>query len=238
MLNPPEPYVKRELVTELSRQLFKATVEEFAGKGILGARVASITQAAGVTDPAFYRYFPSLRDAALYVLSVHYWKPLNQKLDNFQRVTSDPVLLFEAVVRALIESSADNSNQPWVPAGLVFRIAVAHLRNPFLLPDSLLDPEYQRFLEKLAFIIQEGQSQGRFQAAIASATLARTLVNSLHGLLVEQQIAPSHFTPQAEECQMVARQLVGLKAEPEPKSGVPAGRVAFSGRKRKAGDRS
>jgi AcrR family transcriptional regulator len=204
-----ESRVKREFVTELSRRILKATVDEFATKGILGARVASITQTAGVTDPAFYRYFPSLRDAALHILNNYYWRPMNQRVDLFQNVTTDPVMLFEAVIKTLIQSSEDTSNLPWIPASKVFQIAVAQMRNPFLLPDSLLDPEYLSFLRKLASILQEGQIQGDFTAAIRPEVLARTLISSLHGLLVERQIAPNEFRVDEAEIRHVAWQLVG-----------------------------
>lgn len=204
------PHLKRELANDVSRRIFKATIEEFAAKGILGARLASISEAAGVSDPAFYRYFPSLRDAALYILSAHYWHPLNLQFSAFQKVTANPVLLFEAVISSLIKSTEDNPGSPWISESQVFRIAVAQMRNPFLLPDSLLDPEYLIFLEKLSHILRHGQEQGMFTAEVRSELLARSVVNTLHGLLAERQVGQRQFVVDEQEIQTIARQLVGF----------------------------
>lgn len=201
--------IKREPTTDLGHRIVSATVEEFATKGIVGARVAEIAQLAGTTDPAFYRYFHGLRQAALFIMSEYYWKPLNVRVSHYLQVTQDPVGLFEAVVQALIHSSANDSSRPWLAESKVFQIVVAQMRNPFLLPDSLLDREYLAFLEKLTAIIAIGQTQGRFQPGIQPSVLAPLLVTSLHGMLMQNILYPD--SPQAtnEEIKLIAARLVG-----------------------------
>ncbi|HMZ81925.1 MAG TPA: helix-turn-helix domain-containing protein, partial [Acidobacteriota bacterium] len=123
--------IKREPTTDLGHRIVSATVEEFATKGIVGARVAEIARLAGTTDPAFYRYFHGLRQAALFIMSEYYWKPLNIRVSHYLQVTQDPLGLFEAVVQALIGSSSDDVNRPWLAESKVFQIVVAQMRNPF-----------------------------------------------------------------------------------------------------------
>ncbi len=203
--------LKREPSTALGQRIIAATVEEFAAKGILGARVAEITRLAGTTDPAFYRYFPSLRQAALFIMSEYYWQPLNRRVAHFEQVTSDPAMLFEAMLQALIHSSADDPSRPWLAESKVFRIVVAQTRNPFLLPDSLQDADYLAFLTKFEEILRRGQEAGVFAPGIPPGVLARTLVATLHALLVENSLDPQSRHVSEDEIRRVAHRLVGFR---------------------------
>lgn len=202
--------VKKEPLTPAAQRLISAATEAFAQKGILGARVAEITAAAGTKDAAFYRYFPSLRDAALFIMSEYYWRPLNHRLEHFFEVTHEPGQLFEALVTALIHSTEDDPSRPWLAESKVFRIVVSQMRNPFLLPDSLQDLHYESFLEKLEGILNQGQSLGRFASAIHPRILARALVTTLHGLLVDAAIEEQNPFVAEETVRGVAFQLVGF----------------------------
>lgn len=203
--------VKKEPLTPAAQRLISAATEAFAEKGVLGARVAEITAAAGTKDAAFYRYFPSLRDAALFIMSEYYWRPLNQRFAHFLEVTNDPAKLFEAVVSAFIHSTEDDPSRPWLAESKVFRIVVSQLRNPFLLPDSLRDPQYESFLGKLEGILSQGQVQGRFTSAISARILARALVTTTHGLLVDAALEGQDPTVAEESVRKVAFQLVGFQ---------------------------
>jgi AcrR family transcriptional regulator len=203
--------IKREPSTGLARRLISATVETFAEKGILGARIAEITKAAGTTDPAFYRYFPSLRAAALFILSEYYWLPLNRRFAHYRQVTTDPEQLFDVVVSALIGSAKDDPVTPWLDESKVFQIVVSQMRNPFLLPDSLVDPEYLAFLRNLDVLILGGQEAGCFGIGVRSIVLAHSLVTTLHGLLVDNAVSPGRLKIQESEIRQVARRLVDFR---------------------------
>lgn len=202
--------IKREPTTELGYRIVSAVVEEFSTKGIAGARVAEIARMAGTTDPAFYRYFHGLRQAALFIMSEYYWKPLNVRVSHYLQVTRDPVGLFEAVVQALIGSSTDDVSRPWLAESKVFQIVVAQMRNPFLLPDSIVDQEYRGFLEKLTRILTTGQNQGVFQAGVRPDVLASLLVTTLHEMLMHNILCPEPAQATEEEIKRVAARLVGL----------------------------
>ena len=169
-----EQWIKRRPVTQLGERIVIATVNEFADKGVLGARVAQITRSAGTSDPAFYRYFAGLKQAALYIISEYYWAPLNLRLSHYQQITNDPLQLFDAVLQSLIQSSADNESRPGLSESKVFRIVVAQMRNPVLMPESILDDEYLAFTAKLEEIITAGQKQGVFTKGLRPALVART----------------------------------------------------------------
>jgi AcrR family transcriptional regulator len=211
-LPPAQPRrVKKEPLTPAAQRLISAATEAFAQKGILGARVAEITAAAGTKDAAFYRYFPSLRDAALFIMSEYYWRPLNHRLEHFFEVTHEPGQLFEAVVTALIHSTEDDPSRPWLAESKVFRIVVSQLRNPFLLPDSLRDPQYESFLGKLEGILSQGQKKGCFMTGISGQILARALVTTTHGLLVDAALEGQNPAVAEESVRRVAFQLVGFQ---------------------------
>lgn len=206
-----ESRIKREPSTDLGRRLISATVEAFAEKGILGARVAEITRAAGTTDPAFYRYFPSLRDAALFIISEYYWRPLNQRVAHFGQATRDARALFEAVVTALLRSAEDDPATPWLDESKVFPIVVSQMRNPFLLPDSLLDPEYAAFLATLEKLFRDGRRQGCFAPGPRSTVMAHSLVTAIHGLLGTNAVSLEGVTFREEEIRRVAYRLAGFE---------------------------
>jgi AcrR family transcriptional regulator len=204
-------WIKRRPATELGFQVVAATVEEFAAKGVQGTRVAEITRRAGTTDPTFYRYFPGLRQAALFIMSEYYWAPLNLRLSHFQQVTVDPEQLFETIVASLVRSAADDPARPWLAESKVFQIVVAERRSPFLSPDSLLDSEYVGFLARLEGVIKAGQRRRIFATGLRPALLAQLLVDALHGLLAQNAVRYRPFRVKTDEIERVAKHLVGLK---------------------------
>lgn len=204
-----ERWIKRQPVTGLGQRIVSAAVEEFAAKGVLGARVAEITRRAGTTDPAFYRYFLGMKEAALFVMSEYYWAPLNVRLNHYQQITHDPDRLFEAIVDALIQSTSDDPSRPWLAESQVFRIVVAQMRNPFLLPESLLDSEYQAFIRALEEILRRGQQEGLFIRSLDAGLLAQLLVTTLHGLLMLNSLPFQPVSVGMDEAKQVAALLVG-----------------------------
>jgi AcrR family transcriptional regulator len=189
-----------------------AAVEEFAAKGVLGARVAEIMRRAGTTDPAFYRYFPGLKEAVLFVMSEYYWAPLNVRLNHYRQITQDPQQLFDAIVDALVQSTADDASRPWLAESQVFRIVVTEMRSPFLLPESLLDSEYQTFIKGLEEILRRGQQSGVFIRSLDAGLLAQLLVNTLHGLLMLNSLPFQPVDVGMDAVKQVAALLVGRKS--------------------------
>ena len=204
-------WIKRWPVTELGYRVVGATVEEFAAKGVQGARVAEIARRAGTTDPTFYRYFLGLRQAALFVMSEYYWSPLNSRLSHYKQVTNEPNKLFDLIVTSLIHSAENDRSRPWLAESKVFQIVVAESRNPFLLPDSALDAEYVGFLATLEEIIKAGQQARVFNAEFRPALVASLLVNTLHGLLAQRAVGHQGFRVSEDEVRRVARLIAGLR---------------------------
>lgn len=207
-------WIKREPTTDLGHRIVRAAVEEFAAKGIAGARVAEITRKAGTTDPSFYRYFAGMKQAALYIMSEYYWAPLNTRMRHYRQITQDPVRLFETVVEALIQSAEDDPSRPWLAESLVFRIVVVQMRNPYLLPESMMDSEYRNFLHELEAILRSGQKEATFRSALKPALLAQLLVTSLHGLLMLNSLPGQPIRVAMEEIRKVAASLVGVNSKP------------------------
>jgi AcrR family transcriptional regulator len=204
-------WIKRRPVTDLGFRIVAATVNEFAAKGVQGARVAEIARRAGTTDPTFYRYFLGLRQAALFVMSEYYWSPLNARLHHYRQVTDEPKKLFELIVTALIHSAENDRSRPWLAESKVFQIVVAESRNPFLLPDAALDAEYVGFLATLEEVIRAGQQQHVFHGEFRPALVASLLVNTLHGMLAQSVVGHRGFRVSEDEVGRVARHLVGLR---------------------------
>ena len=87
----------------------------------------------------------------------------------------------------------------------------AERRNPFLLPDSLLDSEYVGFLARLEKVIKAGQRGRLFTTDFRPALLAPLLVDALHGLLVQNAVRYQPFRVKRDEIERVAKHLVGAK---------------------------
>jgi AcrR family transcriptional regulator len=206
-----EEWIKRLPLTALGQKIVSATTMEFAAKGVLGARVAEITRQAGTSDPAFYRYFASIKQAALFIMGEYYWAPLNLRLSHYQQISNDALQLFEAVVQSLIQSTADDPTRPWLAESQVFRIVVAEMRNPFLLPEAAWDIGYINFIQKLTGIIELGQQQEVFLVGIAPKIIAQSLVLTLHGLLLQKTLDGQTPAEHYAEVTAVAKRLVGLK---------------------------
>jgi AcrR family transcriptional regulator len=204
-------WIKREPTTDLGHRIVRATVEEFSTKGIAGARVAEITRRAGTTDPSFYRYFAGMKQAALYIMSEYYWAPLNTRIRHYGQITQDPLRLLETVVEALIQSAEDDAARPWLSESQVFRIVVVQMRNPFLLPDSMLESEYVAFIRGLEAIIQRGQATAGLVRNLEPGLLAQLLVTTLHGLLMLNHLRCQPARVGVNEVRKVAELLVGLK---------------------------
>ena len=207
-------WIKREPVTDLGHRIVSAAVEEFATKGIAGARVAEITKRAGTTDPAFYRYFGGMKQAALFVMSEYYWAPLNTRMRHYRQITQDPVRLFETVVEALVQSAEDDPSRPWLAESQVFQIVVVQMRNPYLLPDSMMDSEYRCFLQELEAILRSGQKEAVFGITLKPGLLAQLLVSSLHGLLMLNSLPGQPIQVEMEEIRKVVASLVGVNSKP------------------------
>lgn len=205
-----EQWIKKSPVTDLGHRIVSSTVDEFASKGVLGARIAEITKLAGTTDPAFYRYFAGIKQAALFIMSEYYWAPLNLRLNHYQQISHDPLQLFEAVIEALIHSTEDDHSRPWLAESNVFRIVVTQMRNPALLPETLLDSEYITFIDKLESIIGLGQEQKVFSNDLRPYLVAQTLVTSLHSLLLQGNLGLEHLKVEEKEIKQLAHRLVGL----------------------------
>ena len=206
-------WIKRQPVTELGQRIVGATVHEFATKGVQGARVAEITHRAGTTDPTFYRYFQGLRQAALYVMSEHYWAPINKRINHYREATNEPDKLFDLILTLLIRSTEDDPARPWLAESKVFQIVVAESRNPFLLPEAALDAQYVNFLATLEDVITTGQKQRIFKATFRPALLASLLVNTMHGLLAHSTVDHPGFRVNEAEVRCVARHLAGQQQE-------------------------
>ena len=204
-------WIKRQPVTDLGHRVVGATVEEFAARGVQGARVGDIARRAGTTDPTFYRYFLGLRQAALFVMSEYYWSPLNSRLNHYRQVTDEPNQLFELIVTSLIHSAENDRSRPWLAESKVFQIVVAESRNPFLLPDSALDTEYVGFLATLEEVIKAGQQRKIFNAEFRPALVASLLVNTMHGLLAQSAVGHRGFRVSEDEVRRVARRITGLR---------------------------
>lgn len=202
-------WIKRRPITELGQRVVGATVDEFAAKGVQGARVAEITRRAGTTDPTFYRYFQGLRQAALFIMSEYYWEPLNKRINHYRDATDEPDKLFDLILTSLIRSAEDDPARPWLGESKVFQIVVAESRNPFLLPEAALEAEYVNFLATLEDVIKAGQKQKVFKASFRPALTASLLVNTMHGLLAHSTVSHPGFRVNEAEIRTVARHLVG-----------------------------
>jgi len=114
-------------------------------------------------------------------------------------------------VDALVQSTADDASRPWLAESQVFRIVVAQMRNPALLPKSFLDSKYLTFIKTLEEILHNEQREGVFIRSLDAGLLAQLLVNTLHGLLMLNSLPFQPVSVGTDEVKVVAALLVGGK---------------------------
>ncbi|MBC9176870.1 TetR/AcrR family transcriptional regulator [Pseudoroseomonas ludipueritiae] len=206
------PRAARLPSAERHAQILDAAMEEFAGRGFAGARMAAVATRAGVTKGLLYHYFPG------------------GKTDLFEAVVTacvEPVLTEARQVAGSFKGSARALLQALIELGYA-RLEAAPPREQVLM--KLLLTEADRFPELARFyrdrvlqpalrltdsVLEAGVESGEFrveavrQPGLAHVLLAPILMGSIWRMMLEARDAPDlpamreahlHLALRALEC--------------------------------------
>lgn len=196
--------LKRAL-TPVGQRLLQGVIECVAERGTAPTRIRDITNAAGTTEAAFYRFFTDLEQAVLYVIR-QYWRRLNRVAAAYRRIQSEPMQLLDHLIGELLVSHADDPETAEDEAK-VFRIVVREMRSPELSQKILADPEYRRFVNTCVAIIRSAQRQGKLSQKLSAKLLGELLVPVVHKVLFLQSVRGIYHPTEAEARQVVWRLL-------------------------------
>jgi len=201
-----EKELKRDL-TGVGRRIVHAVIECVADKGFDATRIRDITNLAGTSEAAFYRFFTDLGQAVLYVIRHYYWERLNQRVVAYQHVQHDPIALLEGIINELFISHADNPNTD-EDESKVFRIVVSEIQSPELGGVILSDPEYRRFIDSCAEILGHAQEEKMLSNKLSAEFSAELLAPFIHTILLLRR-SPEIENPSDEEVKQAVWQLLG-----------------------------
>lgn len=207
----PEPglRLKREL-TPAGQRIVQAVTECVAERGFAATRIRDITDAAGTTEAAFYRFFTDLEQAVLYVIH-QYWRRLNRIAAAYRRIQREPLQLLDSLIGELLVSHADDPETAEDEAQ-VFRIVVREMRSPELSQRILSEPEYRRFVNHCTAIIRLAQRQGKLPRELNAKLLGELLTPFVHKILFLQSV-PGIYHPTEAQARQAVWQLLGRSLE-------------------------
>lgn len=205
-----EDELKRAL-TPVGQRLIQAVIECVAKRGSAATRIRDITNVAGTTEAAFYRFFIDLEQAILYVIR-QYWRRLNRVAAAYQRIQSEPLKLLDHIIGELLASHADDPETAEDEAK-VFRIVVREMRSPELSQRILTDPEYRRFVNTCIAVISAAQRQGKLPRQLNAKLVGELLVPLVHKILFLQSV-PGVYHPTTAQARQIVWRVLGHDRDP------------------------
>jgi TetR/AcrR family fatty acid metabolism transcriptional regulator len=161
-------------------RILDAAVRIFARKGFFGAKVSEIAGEAGVADGTIYLYFKNKDDLLISLFE--------ERMD----------VLLEGLRRSIAETEA---GPPKLRACIDHLLTFA-LRSPELMEVFTVElrqsakfmkeysnPKFKEYLDLVAGIVAEGQTQGRFRADVSPQVTARALYGAMDEICLQYVLA-------------------------------------------------
>lgn len=158
---PPRGHAQTRRRQENTQRLRAAALQEFAQHGLHGAKVSNIVAAAHLTQPSFYRLWPS-KEAA------------------YEELIASTTLALQATSRVVMDGPDDWTLEERLSHGLetLFRALTGDLAAIRLLSHARKnDPDpLQPFLEVYRDVFQNAQDRGWVTARLPAETLAEAVL--------------------------------------------------------------
>ena len=194
-------------------RLLDAAVELFAEKGFDATSVQEVVARAAVTKGAMYHYFRS-KDDLLYAI---YHGLISRQLADLDRILSaglPPAHALRAIVVDVIATTTDR-----IHAAAVFAQEMHKLADE---PMAALRAQRRRYHEGVRDLIARGQAGGDF-ARTASAETVTLMIFGIVNQLPQWYQPGGPMSPRQLADEIVNFVLAGLRAGPDPATGLRAG---------------
>jgi len=188
---------------EKYQRILNSAIKIFARKGFHHTRVSEIAQEAGVADGTIYLYFRNKDDILIKVFE----ESLRQIIDRFEKELKkepDPISRLERFIWLHLELLAENQ--------ALAEVLQVELRHSHKFMKEYVPVEFLRYIDIIAQILKEGQSEGVFKKDISPGIFKRALFGaldelSLHWVLTKK--GKSYIKSSAEQvCKIFLRGIV------------------------------
>ena len=188
---------------EKYQRILNSAIKIFARKGFHHTRVSEIAQEAGVADGTIYLYFRNKDDILIKVFE----ESLRQIIDRFEKELKkepDPISRLERFIWLHLELLEENQ--------ALAEVLQVELRQSHKFMKEYVPVEFLRYIDIIAQILKEGQSEGVFKKDISPGIFKRALFGaldelSLHWVLTKK--GKSYIKSSAEQvCKIFLRGIV------------------------------
>ena len=166
-------------------KILEAALRCFAEKGYEGTTIRHIAAAAGVTEGAIYRHYPT-KEAVAQSLFTHYLTLLANQLQEIAQSEQSVKARLQLIVQSLLDQYREN------PAAATFVL----LRQHNFMPN--LPPGFVYPLEIVEAVMKEGQAAKLVRAGKPNLLAAILLGSVLQPIILSQLAAPGAFELLAE----------------------------------------
>ena len=198
------PNKRRGAAPEKRERILNAAVKVFAKNGFYATRVSEIAKAAGVADGTIYLYFKNKDD----VLITIFEEGIQRLLAILREVAAadEP---FERRVSRIIELQLGLLEDQRDLAEVI----TVNLRQSSRLLKQYAAPLFMEYIDVIAGVVREGQTEGAFRKDLNPRVVARSLFGALDAILLTWALGeadPASLRRAATHCASLF--LEGLRA--------------------------
>ncbi len=202
-VKPDKKAQEEQAGREKYQRILNSAIKIFARKGFHHTRVSEIAQEAGVADGTIYLYFRNKDDILIKVFE----ESLRQIIDRFEKELKkepDPISRLERFIWLHLELLEENK--------ALAEVLQVELRQSHKFMKEYVPVEFLRYIDIIAQILKEGQSEGVFKKDISPGIFKRALFGaldelSLHWVLTKK--GKSYIKSSAEQiCKIFLRGIV------------------------------
>lgn len=167
---------KSNLKKEKKRQkILSSAIKVFARKGFYNTRIKEIARMASVADGTIYLYFKNKDDILISIFEDRIDK-LNKKMLEIAEKPASP----QEKIRKIIELQLGNLRGHRDLAEVI----TINLRQSNRFLKQYAAPRFNRYLDIMAMVIEEGQKSGQLRDDMPPRVLATSLFGALDGLML------------------------------------------------------
>lgn len=154
-------------------RILQASVKVFARKGFYLSRVAEIAKTAGVADGTIYLYFKN-KDHLLISIFEDRIDEMCDAVEAQVAGLTDPAEKLRRIIDMQLGLVAEHRD--------LAEVLTINLRQSTRFLKQFAAPKFNRYLDTIAAVVQEGQEKGLFRKEISPRVFACSLFGALDGL--------------------------------------------------------
>jgi TetR/AcrR family fatty acid metabolism transcriptional regulator len=195
---------ERSRGTEKRERILQSAIRVFAKKGFYNTRVSEIARTAGVADGTIYLYFKNKDDILISIFTDRIGTLNDEMLRQLASLgsPSEKIQRIVSVQLGLLRGHKD-----------LAEVITINLRQSNHFLKQYAAPGFNRYLDIIAGVVQEGQERGEFRTDVSPRVAACSLFGALDGLTLTWVLGSRDADRLARAGQQVAHIFIeGLRA--------------------------